>query len=158
MEASQAHQLWGQRWNHVLLATFKDGHMGAEALKLLSEATERLDRTVHETSLHVAVLHGPRHQADKGELTYRCRGDLITPKGVRRDHLAALANTVGFGRREQRNIFEAKDGIEWAFLPEALADRPADASAELTHREITSAPRGYAPEDKTPQPSGRWLP
>merc|ERR1711957_1005964 len=52
------------------------------------------------------------------------------------------------GCHEQRAKFEANGDIDCAILLEALADRLAEAFAELIHLKIRTALGGYAPTEK----------
>merc|ERR1712050_380982 len=83
-----------------------------------------------------------------GEKSYWCQGDFIAPKGVAQDYIAAFACTGGLGCPEQRKIFEDKGEIDQAILLEAVADRLAEAFAELIHLKIRTMLWGYAPNEK----------
>merc|ERR1712048_700154 len=76
---------------------------------------------------------GLRQQLDMGESEYWCQSDFIAPKGVADDYIAMFASTGGLGCAEQRKIFEDKGEIDQAILLEAVADRLAEAFAELIH-------------------------
>ncbi|OLP73959.1 Methionine synthase, partial [Symbiodinium microadriaticum] len=68
-----------------------------------------------------------------GESTYWCQGDFIAPKGYS-DYISAFACTGGIGCHEQRQKFEEKGEID-----QAVADRLAEAFAELIHLKIRSS-------------------
>merc|ERR1712178_250734 len=63
------------------------------------------------------------------------------------DYIAAFANTGGLGCHEQRKIFEDRGEIDQAILLEAVADRLAEAFAELIHLKIRKTLWGYAPDE-----------
>merc|ERR1712190_247318 len=90
---------------------------------------------------------GLRQQLDTGAKTLICQSDFIAPKGVANDYIAAFACTGGLGCPEQRKKFEDKGEIDKAILLEALADRLAEAFAELIHLKIRKELWGYAPEE-----------
>merc|ERR1712190_174279 len=91
---------------------------------------------------------GLRQQLDTGAKTLICQSDFIAPKGVANDYIAAFACTGGLGCPEQRKKFEDKGEIDKAILLEALADRLAEAFAELIHLKIRTTLWGYAPDEK----------
>jgi len=71
----------------------------------------------------------------------------IAPKGTADDYIAMFANTGGLGCHEQRQKFEATGDIDQAILLEAVADRLAEAFAELIHLKIRKSLWGYAPDE-----------
>merc|ERR1712157_102914 len=82
-----------------------------------------------------------------GETTYWCQSDFIAPKGEAADYIAALACTGGLGCHKQRKIFEDAGEIDRAILLEAVADRLAEAFAELIHLKIRKELWGYAADE-----------
>merc|ERR1712217_197688 len=154
---------------------FNDARVGEEAKKLFAEAKEMLDWIVKEDILKasgvvgiwpansvgddievyanenrdkvVCKFYGLRQQLDMGESTYWCQSDFIAPKGVAPDYIAAFACTGGLGCHEQRKKFEGKGEIDKAILLEAVADRLAEAFAELIHLKIRKELWGYAPDE-----------
>jgi len=92
-------------------------------------------------------FYGLRQQLDMGESTYWCQSDFIAPKGVAPDYIAAFACTGGLGCHEQRKKFEDAGEIDQAILLEALADRLAEAFAEVIHLKIRKTLWGYAPDE-----------
>jgi 5-methyltetrahydrofolate--homocysteine methyltransferase len=171
----QVYQLRGKYPNRDYPAIFRDERVGPEAEKLFAEAKEMLDWIVEENILQATgvvgiwpansvgddiqvyaddergtvkcTFYGLRQQLDVGESEYWCQGDFIAPKGVAPDYIAAFANTGGLGCHEQRKIFEEKGDIDKAILLEALADRLAEAFAELIHLKIRTTLWGYAPDE-----------
>jgi len=171
----QVYQLRGKYPNRDYPAIFKDERVGEEAKKLFVEAKEMLAWIVKEKVLNASGVvgihpansvgddievypneardtvtckfYGLRQQLDMGESTYWCQSDFIAPKGVAPDYIAAFACTGGLGCHEQRKIFEDKGEIDQAILLEALADRLAEAFAELIHIKIRKTLWGYAPDE-----------
>lgn len=165
----------GKYPNRDYPAIFKDERVGSEAQKLFNEAKEMLDWVVKENILQASGVvgiwpansvgddievykseardevackfYGLRQQLDMSETTYWSQGDFIAPKGVAPDYIAAFANTGGLGCHEQRQKFEASGDIDKAILLEAVADRLAEAFAELIHLKIRKTLWGYAPDE-----------
>eukprot|EP00931_Biecheleriopsis_adriatica_P110612 TRINITY_DN848_c0_g1_i8.p1 TRINITY_DN848_c0_g1~~TRINITY_DN848_c0_g1_i8.p1 ORF type:complete len:1076 (-),score=345.69 TRINITY_DN848_c0_g1_i8:269-3496(-) len=171
----QVYQLRGKYPNRDYPAIFKDARVGDEARKLFDEAKDMLAWIVKEgilkctgvVGIHPAnstgddievytddkrdtvkcKFYGLRQQLDMGESTYWCQGDFIAPKGTD-DYIAAFACTGGLGCHEQRKKFEEKGEIDKAILLEAVADRLAEAFAELIHLKIRTTLWGYAKDEK----------
>jgi 5-methyltetrahydrofolate--homocysteine methyltransferase len=74
--------------------------------------------------------------------------DLIAPKesGVR-DYIGAFAVTSGIGIDDRVEAYEAKHDDYNAILLKALADRLAEAFAELMHRRVRREFWGYAADE-----------
>merc|ERR1712117_968736 len=171
----QVYQLRGKYPNRDYPAIFQDPRVGDEARKLFAEAQEMLEWIVKENILNASgvvgiwpansvgddievytnenrdeikcTFYGLRQQLDMAETTYWCQGDFIAPKGVAPDYIASFACTGGLGCPEQREKFEANGDIDKAILLEALADRLAEAFAELIHLKIRTTLWGYAPTE-----------
>lgn len=77
-----------------------------------------------------------------------CMSDFIAPKGTAADYLGMFACTAGIGCHEQREKFEKVGEIDQAILLEAVADRLAEAFAELIHLKIRKTLWGYAADEK----------
>lgn len=171
----QVYQLRGKYPNRDYPQIFEDKRVGEEAKKLFDEAKVMLDWIVKENILSASGVvgiwpanavgddievytnenrdevkckfYGLRQQLDMSESTYWCQGDFIAPKGVAPDYIASFACTGGLGCHAQREKFEAKGEIDQAILLEALADRLAEAFAELIHLKIRTTLWGYAPTE-----------
>jgi 5-methyltetrahydrofolate--homocysteine methyltransferase len=172
----QVYQLRGKYPNRDYPQIFKDARVGEEARKLFVEAKEMLDWIVKEKILNASGVvgiwpanstgddievytnderdtvsckfYGLRQQLDMNEETYWCHGDFIAPKGVAADYISCFAATAGLGCHEQRQKFEATGDIDKAILLEALADRLAEAFAEMIHLKIRTTLWGYSPNEK----------
>merc|ERR1711933_502977 len=171
----QVYQLRGKYPNRDYPAIFEDKRVGEEARKLFDEANEMLAWIVKENILSASGVvdiwpansvgddievytnekrdedkckfYGLRQQLDMNETTYWSQGDFIAPKGVAPDYIASFACTGGLGCHEQRAKFEADGEIDKAILLEAVADRLAEAFAELIHLKIRTTLWGYAPDE-----------
>merc|ERR1711998_296649 len=94
------------------------------------------------------VYYGLRQQLDIGEKEYWSQADFIAPKGVAADYIAGFACTGGLGCQEKKTEFEEKGEIDRSILLDALADRLAEAFAELIHLKIRTTLWGYAADEK----------
>jgi 5-methyltetrahydrofolate--homocysteine methyltransferase len=74
--------------------------------------------------------------------------DLVAPResGVA-DYVGAFAVTAGIGIDARVEAFEAKHDDYSAIMLKALADRLAEAFAELMHRRVRKEFWGYAPDE-----------
>ncbi|KAG1244902.1 hypothetical protein G6F68_015257 [Rhizopus microsporus] len=79
---------------------------------------------------------------------YYCLSDFVAPKetGIP-DYLGMFAVSTGFGCDELVEQYE-KDGDDYnSIMAKALADRLAEAFAELLHEEVRKVEWGYASEE-----------
>lgn len=171
----QVYQLRGKYPNRDYPAIFNDERVGPEAKKLFEEAKGMLawikkekilkadgvlgvhpansvgdDIEVYTDETRSVVsqkFYGLRQQLDMGENEYWCQSDFLAPKGVADDYIAMFANTGGLGCHEQRQKFEKNGDIDQAILLDAIADRLAEAFAELIHLKIRKELWGYAPDE-----------
>jgi 5-methyltetrahydrofolate--homocysteine methyltransferase len=171
----QVYQLRGKYPNRDYPAIFKDERVGPEAKKLFDEAKEMLEWIVKEKVLKCSGVvgiwpansigedievytdesrsqvsgkyYGLRQQLDIGEQEYWSQSDFIAPKGVADDYIAGFACTGGLGCVEQKEKFEKNGEIDKSILLDALADRLAEAFAELIHLKIRKTLWGYAPDE-----------
>jgi len=93
-------------------------------------------------------FHMLRQQAVKpNEQPYFCLSDFVAPAGVGvEDHLGAFAVTTGIGVEELAKSYERDHDDYNAIMVKALADRLAEAFAELLH-ERARREWGYEPEE-----------
>jgi 5-methyltetrahydrofolate--homocysteine methyltransferase len=94
----------------------------------------------------LATFHFLRQQQEKGRAKpNRCLADFVAPKesGVI-DFLGAFALTAGIGIDERIAAYEATHDDYHAILLKALADRLAEAFAELLHARVRKEIWGYA--------------
>ncbi len=95
------------------------------------------------------VLHCLRQQTKKAADRYNfCLADFVAPKASGlRDYLGAFAVTAGIGCDERAREFEAAHDDYSAIMVKALADRLAEALAELMHLRVRREFWGYAPAE-----------
>jgi 5-methyltetrahydrofolate--homocysteine methyltransferase len=154
-------------------AILDDAVVGAQARELFGDARAMLARIVAEkwlTARGVAglwpanshgddvevltpegrtTLHFLRQQADKpADRPDFCLADFIAPasSGVE-DYIGAFAVTAGLGCEERVRAFEAQHDDYNAILLKALADRLAEAFAEVLHRKVRRELWGYAADE-----------
>jgi 5-methyltetrahydrofolate--homocysteine methyltransferase len=95
----------------------------------------------------LARLHTLRQQMLKSEgKPNLALSDFIAPVGVP-DYIGAFAVTAGHGEGEITRAFKAAGDDYSAILASALADRLAEAFAEVLHRHIRTDLWGYAPDE-----------
>ncbi len=74
-----------------------------------------------------------QQQAPSGGGPHRCLADYVAPLGGPPDHIGAFAVTAGIGAEEVAKRFEAEGDDYTAIMVKALADRMAEALAEMMH-------------------------
>jgi 5-methyltetrahydrofolate--homocysteine methyltransferase len=141
----------------------KDPKVGEEARKLFADAQTLLERIVGESLLKANGVYGfypansdgddiiiytddsraqeltrfhmLRQQWEReGQTSFRSLADYIAPvSSGKADYLGAFAVTAGIGTDELVKQFEAKHDDYNAIMTKALADRLAEAFAELLH-------------------------
>ncbi|MDX1492492.1 MAG: methionine synthase [Longimicrobiales bacterium] len=96
----------------------------------------------------MATIHTLRQQFDKSDRPNFALADFVAPasSGVR-DWVGAFAVTSGPGAEEMARELEAEHDDYRAILVKALADRLAEAFAELLHERIRTRYWGYAPQE-----------
>lgn len=156
----------------------KDPKVGEEARKLFEDANQLLDRVIAEKSLtangvlglfpansigddielyaddkrgHVlTVLHTLRQQTRKTRGNpNQALADSIAPKdtGIK-DYLGAFAVTAGTGIEALIEQFEKEHDDYNSIMIKALADRLAEAFAELLHKKVRQKYWGYNTAEK----------
>ncbi|MCU4155156.1 methionine synthase [Carboxylicivirga sp. A043] len=98
----------------------------------------------------LATFHHLREQQDKpGKETFHCLSDYVAPKESGRfDHVGGFAVTAGIGIEKWIEQFEADHDDYSSILLKSLADRLAEAFAELLHYRIRTEFWGYAPDEE----------
>ncbi len=91
-----------------------------------------------------------REQQDKeGKEAYYCLSDFVAPKDSKKfDHIGAFAVTAGIGIEKWIKHFEDEQDDFSSILLKSLADRLAEALAELMHFRIRKEFWGYAPDEE----------
>ncbi len=105
-----------------------------------------------ERTLPLLTWHGLRQQTRKPVIDgvprpNRALADFVAPKGIA-DYLGMFAVTAGLGIEAREEIF-ARDLDDYsAILLKALADRLAEAAAEMLHEWTRRELWGYAPDER----------
>ncbi|MDQ6960200.1 MAG: methionine synthase, partial [Mariprofundaceae bacterium] len=151
-----------------------DPHKGKEAKKLFDEAQEWLDRIIakgwfearavfglfpavstdddsvivyHDDARTVpaARFHFLRQQTDKKDSRANlCLADFIAGNG--HDHIGAFAVGI-FGAEDKAKQFKAEHDDYSAIMVKVLADRLAEACAEMLHMQVRTEYWGYAADE-----------
>ncbi len=98
----------------------------------------------------LATVHTLRQQEDKGRnRPALALADFIAPRDSgTADYLGAFAVTAGLGAAELVAQYQAEHDDYRAIMVKALADRLAEALAELMHEEVRRRYWGYAPNEE----------
>jgi len=152
-----------------------DPRKGSEAKKLFADARAMLARIIGEKWLTANAVIGlfPANSAGDDVIVYtdesrgrehcrfhflrqqqekprgkpnQCLADFVAPVASgRRDYIGAFALTAGLGIDERVRAFEADHDDYHAIMLKALADRLAEAFAELLHLRVRREFWGFAP-------------
>jgi len=97
----------------------------------------------------MAILHHLRQQNQKAkDKPNYCLSDFIMPKSLNKsDYLGAFAVTAGIGIEQILEKYEKNFDDYNAILVKALADRLAEAFAELMHEKVRKDYWGYAADE-----------
>jgi 5-methyltetrahydrofolate--homocysteine methyltransferase len=150
---------------------FNDKERGAEAKKLFDDAQKMLAKVISEKWLRanavigiyaansvgddievydkdgsqVSRFHTLRQQTKKPAGQYNVAlSDFIKPKGTGTDYIGAFALTTGIGIDEHVKRFEDDHDDYSAIMLKAIADRLAEAFAELMHKKVRTEIWAYA--------------
>jgi 5-methyltetrahydrofolate--homocysteine methyltransferase len=156
---------------------FDDARMGSEAKKLFDEAQEMLDEIVSKNLLSASAVYGfwpAASDADdvlvyadesrshvvakfhmlrqqwvrKGQTDFRSLADYVAPvESGRADYLGAFCVTAGTGCADLAAKYEADHDDYRSIMVKALADRMAEAFAELLHHRVR-AEWGYGKSEQ----------
>ncbi len=151
-----------------------DPHKGKEAQKLFDEANVWLDKIIEEDWFTAKAIFGLfparatdddsvivfedeskttektrfhflRQQTDKKDKRANlCLSDFISKTG--NDHIGAFAVSV-FGAEEKAKAYEARHDDYAAIMIKVLADRLAEALAEMLHKDVRTTYWGYAKDE-----------
>lgn len=154
----------------------QDEVVGAEATKLFADAQVMLKRIIAEKWLTANAVfglfpantvnhddieiytdesrssvamtwHNLRQQTKKPEsIPNYCLADYVAPKGVA-DYIGGFAVTAGIGIDARVDEFEKNNDDYSAILLKSLADRLAEAFAELLHKKVRREFWGYAADE-----------
>jgi 5-methyltetrahydrofolate--homocysteine methyltransferase len=150
---------------------FKDPVRGEEAKKLFDDAQRMLKKIISEKWIKAngvvgifaanssgddievydgkgnvtAVFHTLRQQTLKPQgQANLALADFIAPRGERKDYIGAFAVATGEGIEEWVKHFEKDHDDYSAIMLKALADRLAEAFAELLHEKVRKETWGYS--------------
>jgi len=173
----QVWQLRGKYPNRGYPKIFQDETVGEEAKKLHADAMEMLKDICAKKTLKakgvvgiwpanavgddievysadgkgtcLGKFHTLRQQEEREDTTYYAMSDFIAPKdsGVK-DYIGAFAVSCGFGCEEVCADLRKKNDDYKGIMMEAIADRLAEAFAELVHHKMRTELWGYAPDEK----------
>jgi 5-methyltetrahydrofolate--homocysteine methyltransferase len=137
----------------MLARIIEENWLGAAAVMALLPANsvgDDVEVYADESGQHVVTtFHFLRQQMVKPkDKPNQCLADLVAPKetGVR-DFIGAFALTAGIGIDERVAAFEQQHDDYNAIMLKALADRLAEAFAELMHQRVRREFWGYAPDE-----------
>ena len=154
----------------------EDPKKGEEARKLFKDAQDMLDRIIEEKwlqakaviglypahstgeddiavfspdrSRQIATFFNPRQQRKKEGAPNISLADFVAPADTGlSDHIGGFAVTTGMGIEEKLKAFEADHDDYNSILLKALADRLAEAFAELMHQRVRTEFWGYAEQE-----------
>ncbi|MCD9017836.1 methionine synthase [Fulvivirgaceae bacterium QH1ED-6-2] len=154
---------------------FEDSVVGVEARKLYVDANKMLDEIIRDKSLQangvlafypavntgddvdlfqkqgdtspVATFHFLRQQNKKAQgLPNFCLSDFISPERGK-DYLGMFAVTTGIGLEKLVERHKAEQDDYSEIMAKALADRLAEAFAELLHEKVRKEYWGYAHDE-----------
>ncbi|MDP1803414.1 MAG: methionine synthase [Bacteroidota bacterium] len=160
---------WEMKGSYPKILT--DPSRGTEATKLFNDAQAMLKKIISEKWLQanavigiypantvndddtevydekgkkIATFYSVRQQTKKPAGQYNIAlADFVAPKG-QEDYIASFALTTGIGIDQHVKRFEADHDDYSAIMIKALADRLAEAFAELMHKKVRKEFWGYA--------------
>ena len=151
---------------------FQNETVGSVAKNLFREANALLDQIISNQSLQanavigffeaqsvhddieinsdkVRFIHFLRQQGKKGNnIPNICLADYIAPKSTGiTDYIGGFATTAGIGIEKLIAAFEADNDDYNVIMLKAIADRLAEAFAELMHKKVRKEYWGYSPQE-----------
>jgi 5-methyltetrahydrofolate--homocysteine methyltransferase len=145
----------------------EDKVVGEEAKKLFADAQNMLQQIINENWLqakavvglweaksvnddvllfqdgkHISTFHMLRQQNEKSNLSL---ADFVSPN---QDYFGAFAVTTGIGIKDLIKEFEANHDDYSSIMLKALADRLAEALAEMMHKKVRTELWGYAKNEE----------
>ena len=156
---------------------FDNPTIGKEAKKLFDEANKVLDKVINEglfqargvyglfpagakgddvvlfedenRSKTAAEFHFLRQQGKKGDKVPNLSlADFIAPiDSGKKDYIGGFAVSTGFGVKELAEKYEKDHDDYMSIMIKAVADRLAEAFAELMHQKVRTTYWGYSPDE-----------
>merc|ERR1712087_876631 len=171
----QVWQLRGKYPNRGYPKIFNDETVGEEAKKLHNDAMLLIEEVVQKKMLTakgvvgiwpansvgddievyspdgselLGTFHTLRQQEEREDTTYHAMSDFVAPKSSgKKDYVGAFAVSYGFGCEEVCSKLRAENDDYAGIMMEAIADRLAEAFAELLHAEMRRDIWGYSPDE-----------
>ncbi|MEP0368244.1 MAG: methionine synthase [Cyclobacteriaceae bacterium] len=158
-------------------AIFENPTVGAEAKKIFHDANAMIDQVIENKSLEaravlgifpaiaegedvkvfkddsrdevVDTLHFLRQQGKKGkDIPNISLSDFIAPSETGlQDYIGGFAVSAGFGTKDLADKFEADHDDYNSIMIKAVADRFAEALAEMMHEKVRKEVWGYAADE-----------
>ncbi len=151
-------------------AILEDHVVGDEATKLFNDANELLGEITSKKLLQAnavfglfeaysdgddvilpteeTTFHFLRQQGKKGDaIPNLSLADFIAPRGTKKDFIGGFAVTCGIGIENLISQYEQEHDDYKIILIKALADRLAEAFAELLHQKIRKEVWGYSSDE-----------
>lgn len=170
---------WGLKGHYPQI--FNDGEQGEAAKKLYVEANEILDEIIEKKMLKAnAVIgiwpansdgddvvlyedesrqkeigrfyHIRQQELKKPGIPNYCLSDFVAPlESGKIDYCGGFVTTGGVGIEKWKDAYRADNNDYKAIMLEALADRLAEAYAELLHLQVRKDYWGYVPDENLTQ-------
>jgi 5-methyltetrahydrofolate--homocysteine methyltransferase len=170
---------WGLKGHYPQI--FSDGEQGEAAKKLYAEANEFLDEIIEKKMLKAnAVIgiwpanadgddvvlfedesrqkeigrfyHIRQQELKKPGIANFCLSDFVAPlESGKIDYCGGFVTTGGIGIEKWKDAYRADNNDYKAIMLEAIADRLAEAFAELLHLQVRKDYWGYVPDENLTQ-------
>jgi len=173
----QVWQLRGKYPNRGYPKLFDDEAVGEEAKKLHADAVKLIHEIIANKTLKASgvvgiwpansvgddievysadgsgatlgTFHTLRQQEEREDATYYALSDFIAPKSSgKTDYIGAFAVSAGFGCEDVCAELRRQNDDYKGIMMEAVADRLAEAFAELLHHKMRVELWAYAPDEK----------
>merc|ERR1740127_232842 len=173
----QVWQLRGKYPNRGYPKIFQDETVGEEAKKLHADALKLVDEIIANKTLtasgvvgiwpansvgddievykpdgsgvKLGTFHTLRQQEEREDATYYAMSDFIAPKSTgKTDYIGAFAVSAGFGCETVCAELREENDDYKGIMMEAVADRLAEAFAELIHYKMRTELWGYAADEQ----------
>merc|ERR1712023_220038 len=97
----------------------------------------------------LGTFHTLRQQEEREDTTYYAMSDFVAPKGSgKTDYVGAFAVSCGFGCEDVCKKLRQKNDDYKGIMMEAIADRLAEALAELIHEKMRKELWAYSPDEQ----------
>ena len=170
---------WGLKGHYPQI--FNDGEQGEAAKKLYAEANEFLDEIIENKMLKANAIigiwpanadgddvvlyedesrqkeigrfyHIRQQELKKPGIPNFCLSDFVAPlESGKIDYCGGFVTTGGIGIEKWKDAYRADNNDYKAIMLEALADRLAEAFAELLHLQVRKDYWGYVPDENLSQ-------